>query len=100
MGQYSELIGSFRRTGNFPIESNYIFESETALKEFYNLPENKATLHKGLLKIVADSTTNNQSLWWAIKKETNDELEFKQLITFTDVGDLNSKLAELEEKLN
>lgn len=100
MGQYSELIGSFRRTGNFPIESNYIFESETALKEFYNLPENKTTLHKGLLKIVADSTTNNQSLWWAIKKETNDELEFKQLITFTDVGDLNSKLAELEEKLN
>ena len=35
MGQYSELIGSFSRTGNFPLENNYIFESEAALKEFY-----------------------------------------------------------------
>ena len=35
-----------------------------------------------------------------VRKQTNDELEFKQLITFTDVNDLNSKLKELEEKLN
>lgn len=100
MGQYSELIGSFSRTGNFPLENNYIFESEAALKEFYSLPENNATLHKGLFKIVASSTSDEQSLWWVVRKQTNDELEFKQLITFTDVNDLNSKLKELEEKLN
>lgn len=100
MGQYSELIGSFSRTGNFPLENNYIFESEAALKEFYSLPENNATLHKGLFKIVANSTSDEQSLWWVVRKQTNDELEFKQLITFTDVNDLNSKLKELEEKLN
>ena len=31
-----------------------------------------------------------------VRKQTNDGLEFKQLITFTDVNDLNSKLKELE----
>ena len=33
--------------------------SEAALKEFYSLPENNATLHKGLFKIVANSTSDD-----------------------------------------
>lgn len=98
MSKYNEIIGSFRRTGSFSLESDYIFESESALKDFYALPENKVTLHKGLLKVVANG--DNQSLWWVVKKQTNEELEFKQLITFTDVNDLNTQLEQLEEKLD
>ena len=65
-----------------------------------SLPLMYMLLHKGLFKIVANSTSDEQSLWWVVRKQTNDELVFKQLITFTDVNDLNSKLKELEEKLN
>ena len=32
MGQYSELIGSFKRMGNFPLEADYIFNSEEELR--------------------------------------------------------------------
>ena len=52
MSQFSEMMGSFIRTGNYPMEANYIFPTEAALKEVYNDPINATTLHKGLLKIV------------------------------------------------
>lgn len=97
MGKYSELIGSFKRMGSFPMEANFIFENETALKDFYSSPEEAATLHKGLLKLVADSATGKQSLWWVTKKQTNDELEFTKLIDSTSVESLE-KLAEKLEK--
>lgn len=97
MGKYSELIGSFKRMGSFPMEANFIFENETALKDFYSSPEEAATLHKGLLKLVADSATGEQSLWWVTKKQTNDELEFTKLIDSTSVESLE-KLAEKLEK--
>ena len=45
MSQYSEMMGSFIRTGNYPLEANYIFPTEAALKEFYNDPLNKSTIH-------------------------------------------------------
>ena len=51
MRAYSEIIASFRRGGPFPIEADYIFETETKLKEFYSSPEENAILHKGLLKM-------------------------------------------------
>ena len=35
MSQFSEMMGSFIRTGNYPMEANYIFPTEAALKEFY-----------------------------------------------------------------
>lgn len=99
MSQYSEMIGSFIRTGSFPLEADYIFESEASLKEFYNIPENNIILHKGLLKVVADSNTGEQSLWWVTKKQTNDELEFTKLIAYKDIDDLSTKLDELIKKL-
>ena len=52
MGQYSELIGSFKRMGNFPLEADYIFNSEEELKDFYSQEENAVLLHRGLFKIV------------------------------------------------
>jgi hypothetical protein len=46
------MIGSFIRTGNYPMEANYIFETYEDLVDFYSDEVQKATLHKGLLKIV------------------------------------------------
>lgn len=100
MGKYSELIGSFQRTGDFPLEANYIFSSEAALKEFYSQPEHIVTAHKGLLKVVANPETGEQSLWWAVKKKTNDELEFKKLATYSSVGGLDEQLKKLEDLIN
>lgn len=99
MGKYSELIGSFKRMGSFPMEANFIFENETALKDFYSSPEEAATLHKGLLKLVADSATGEQSLWWVTKKQTNDELEFTKLIDSTSVESLEELAKKLEKEI-
>lgn len=99
MGKYSELIGSFKRMGSFPMEANFIFENETALKDFYSSPEEAATLHKGLLKLVADSATGEQSLWWVTKKQTNDELEFTKLIDSTSVESLKELAEKLEKEI-
>lgn len=95
MGQYSELIGSFIRTGNYSLEANYIFPTEAALKEFYNQPINKTTLHKGLLKIVANDS--EQSLYWVIEKDS--ELQFEKLIESVDIINLTSQLEELKTRL-
>ena len=74
MSEYSELMGSFTRTGNFPLEANYIFNSLEELEEFYSDPIQKATLHKGLFKIVDDGT--EQSLYWVV--ESGDDLVFEK----------------------
>lgn len=96
MEQYSELIGSFIRTGDYPLEANYIFESEAALKEFYTQPINKTTLHKGLLKIVANDS--EQSLYWVIERDS--ELQFEKLIDSVDIINLASQLEELKTHLD
>ena len=100
MGQYSELIGSFKRMGNFPLEADYIFNSEEELKLFYSQPENYVLLHRGLLRIVANPESNEQYLYWVNRKQTNDDLEFTKLLSFDGVNDLSSKLEELKNKLN
>ena len=87
MSQYSETIGSFTRTGNYPLEANYIFESEEALKQFYTDPIQATTLHEGLLKIVKSS--DKQSLYWVVDNEGS--LEFTELIYNLDLG--NQKIA-------
>lgn len=77
MSQHSEILGSFIRNGNFPLEADYIFESEQALKDFYNDPINKTTLHLGLFKIVNDGTT--QHLYW-VNSDDEGNLYFEKLI--------------------
>lgn len=99
MSQYSEMMGSFIRTGNYPIEANYIFPTEAALKEFYTDPINATTLHKGLLKIVENGGDGKQALYWVVKKQTNDELEFVKLIENIDIGTITEQLESLSEKL-
>lgn len=98
MSQYSQLIGSFLRTGNFPLEADYIFETEAALKEYFNDELNKTILHEGLLKIVKSDDEGKQSLYWVVNGE--DGLEFKKLIKDLDVDNLQSQLDELLSKLN
>lgn len=100
MGQYSELIGSFKRMGNFPLEADYIFNSEEELKSFYSQSENYVLLHRGLLRIVASPESNEQYLYWVNRKQTNEDLEFTKLLSFNGIDDLSSKLSELENKLN
>lgn len=99
MSQFSEMIGSFIRTGNYPIEANYIFPTEAALKEFYNDPINATTLHKGLLKIVENSGDGKQALYWVVKKQTNDDLEFVKLIENIDIDTIDGQLEDLQNKL-
>ena len=96
MSQYSETIGSFIRTGNYPLEANYVFESEEALIQFYQDPIAATTLHEGLLKIV--KSDDNQSLYWVVNGD--DGLEFKKLINNLDISNLEEQLSDLSSKLN
>lgn len=97
MSQYSEVIGSFLRKGKFPLEADYVFTTEQALRDYYNQEENKAILHKGLLKVVEDDGSGLQALYWVT--ESNGELTFTKLITSDGIGSLEDKLNELSTKL-
>lgn len=99
MSNYAQIITSFERTSNFPIESNYIFASEEKLKEFYSNPIQAATLHKGLLKVVEADENAEQALYWVTKKEGSEELEFTKLISGKSIEEIKSKLADLLAKL-
>lgn len=99
MSQYSEMMGSFIRTGNYPLEANYIFPTEAALKEFYNDPLNKSTIHKGLFRIVEDGGDGKQALYWVIQNQTSNELEFVKLIENIDIDNIDEQLEELQAKL-
>lgn len=95
MSQYSETLGSFLRNGNFPLEADYIFSSEEALKEFYSDPTKKVTLHKGLLKIVAQD--NKQILYWVVQE--GEELQFTKLIEANSISEIQASLNDLVEAL-
>lgn len=97
MSKYSELMGSFIRTGNFPIEADYIFETEEELKEFYSDSLNKTILHLGLFRIVRKDPDGNQALYWVIN--SNNDYQFIKLITSTSLTELETKISDLNAKL-
>lgn len=99
MRAYSEIIASLRRGGPFPIEADYIFETEAKLKEFYSSPKENAILHKGLLKVVENDGDGNQALYWVTRKETNDELEFTKLITSKSDETIADLITRLEQEI-
>lgn len=99
MSKYSEVIGSFIRRGDYSLEADYIFASETALKEFYSDPVQNAILHKGLLKVVEDDGTGNQALYWVTKKQTNDSLEFTKLINGSFIQSLVPQIEKIIKDL-
>lgn len=96
MSKYSEIIGSFVRMGNFPIEADYIFANEADLKAYYE--QNKAILHLGLLKTVQDDGTGQQALYWVV--DNKGELEFTKLVTGNIVESIKPQLEEILTKLN
>lgn len=98
--QYSEMMGSFIRTGNYPLEAHYIFPTEEALREFYSDEINATTIHKGLLRIVENDGTGKQGLYWVTKKQTNNDLEFTRLISGTNIDAIFEQLEDLETRLN
>lgn len=57
MSEYSETIGSFVRTGSYPLEANYIFRTLDELKEFYDKPENSKTEYIGMVRMVQQQST-------------------------------------------
>lgn len=97
MSQYSETIGSFTRTGNYPLEANYIFESEDVLKQFYSDPIAITTLHEGLLKIVKTGTNGKQALYWVVNGENG--LEFKVLIEDLQLGNIENQINNILQKI-
>lgn len=95
MSQYSEIMGSFIRTGNYPLEANYIFNSEAALKEFFADEVNVTTLHQGLFKVVAEE--DKQTLYWVVKN--GETLEFKPLLESNSLEQFTEAIAKLKEDL-
>lgn len=93
MSQYSQMIGSFIRTGNYPMEANYIFATYEDLINFYSDELQKATLHKGLLKIVENDDNGKQALYWVTI--VDDELSFTKLISGEDITDIKNAIEEL-----
>lgn len=93
MSQYSETIGSFTRTGNYPLEANYIFSNEDSLKQFYSDPLQLATLHEGLLKVVQSSPNGKQALYWVVNRD--NKLEFNILIEDLQLDNINIQLQTL-----
>ena len=100
MSSFAQIITSFERTGNFPLEANYVFATVDDLKEFYSDEVQAATLHKGLLRVVESDEDGNQALYWVTKKATNDELEFTKLVAGSNIDDISSQLDDLYEKLS
>ena len=97
MNKHSELIGSFIRRTNSPIEADYIFKSEQELIDFYKLPENESILHEGLFKVVLEG--DDQYLYWVVNND--DGFEFVKLIeagTQDTVDELVKDLLEEIEK--
>lgn len=98
---YSQLIGSFERTGNFPLEANYIFATEEDLKVYFEQNAvNYQTLHKGLLKVVENDDNGQQALYWVTKAADSENLEFTKLVSASSIQELKDKLEELETKLD
>lgn len=67
MSEYSQIINSFERTGNFPLEADYIFDNKKALLDYYADPVKKATMHKGLLRVVQEEDT--QWFYWVVEQD-------------------------------
>lgn len=97
MSEFSQTYGSFIRTGNYPLEANYIFSSEEELINYYSDQIQSTLLHQGLFKVVGEG--EHQALYWIVKE--GEQLVFKKLIEeidrntiYQDLIDLNNKLQE------
>ena len=98
MSQYSEIIGSFIRTGDFPLEADYVFSTLEALQEYYEDEVSAATIYQGLIRVVLSDDEGEQSLYWVTKND-DDELEFTKLVSATSSETLSTSLETLQTSL-
>lgn len=89
MSQFSEMMGSFIRTGNYPLEAHYIFDTQEDLINFYDDPINRTTMHVGLFRIVRGETKDDQSLYWVVPND-DGYLYFEKLADFRTIKDIDS----------
>lgn len=103
MSSFAQIVTSFERTGNFPIEANYVFPTLADLEQFYSDPIQAATLHEGLLKVVESNSKGMQALYWVVKNPETDQLVFKELLSGSDIesieGSLEERLAQIEQEI-
>lgn len=95
MSQFSQTYGSFTRTGNYPLEADYIFSTEQELIDFYTDSNEETQLHQGLLKIVGEG--DSQSLYWVVKD--GEQLTFKKLLENIDRDNIYTDIANLQTQL-
>lgn len=95
MSEFSQTYGSFTRTGDYPLEADYIFETEQELIEFYQDDIEKTHLHRGLLKIVG--TGDDQALYWVVQE--GNELQFNKLLQKIDRDNIYDQLTNLQAQL-
>ncbi len=72
---YIQTFGSFVRNGKYPLEANYIFDSEESLKQWES--DNKKYLHEGLFKVVISE--DKQILYWYFQNTFSPLLESDSL---------------------
>ena len=72
---YIQTFGSFVRNGKYPLEADYIFDSEESLKQWEE--DNRKYLHEGLFKVVV--TDEKQTLYWYYKDSFEPLIESDSL---------------------
>ena len=72
---YIQTFGSFVRNGKYPLEADYIFDSEESLKQWEE--DNRKYLHEGLFKVVV--TDEKQTLYWYYKNSFEPLIESDSL---------------------
>lgn len=97
MSQYSQLMGSYIRTGNFPLEADYVFKTEEALKEYYSDDLSQTLLHEGWLKVVLDDGDGKQALYWVTNEDGT--YQFTKLISNNNMADALQQLSDISDAL-
>lgn len=80
---HSELIASFKRTTNSPIESDYIFDSYDLLESWVS--SNRQVLHDGLIKVVKG---DDDIVFYSIYVKNDTEYSIKRIISSNDINNI------------
>lgn len=99
--EYVQTFGSFVRNSNYPLEANYIFNSEEELKQWEEA--NRKYLHEGLFKVVV--TEDVQTLYWYDNGTFNPLIKSDSLENLATIlkdfelhGSLQDLLTDLQNK--
>lgn len=93
---YSEVIASFLRTTNEPLEKDYIFSSVDEIRSWAN--ENANILHSGLLKVMVGSD-NVITFYTFVPGSEFGECALSRLLSTSDIDNLKKDI-ESSETIN